>query len=116
MIRVRVTEREGRICGFSVSGHAGYAEAGRDVVCAAVSALTLNAVNSCERLLGVRLACRDDGRALHCRVPDTPKDASVQLLLRSMVFGLEQTAEAYPQFVQVRIAAEPEPYDTDSEE
>jgi len=30
---------DGRITGFSVSGHSGYAEAGQDIVCAAVSAV-----------------------------------------------------------------------------
>lgn len=34
--------------GFSLCGHAGYAKAGHDIVCAAVSALCLNTVNSIE--------------------------------------------------------------------
>ena len=38
MIRADFYDQEGRITGFSVSGHSGYAEAGADVVCAAVSA------------------------------------------------------------------------------
>ena len=34
--------------GFRVSGHAGYGEQGEDIVCAAISALVINAVNSIE--------------------------------------------------------------------
>ena len=51
MIVMKVTvfqDPEGKVKGFSVSGHAGYARAGKDIVCAAVSALTENTVNSIE--------------------------------------------------------------------
>ena len=37
MTRVEFFDHEGRITGFCCSGHSGYAEAGGDVVCAAVS-------------------------------------------------------------------------------
>lgn len=36
------------ITGFSVAGHAGYAESGKDIICAAVSCLTINTINSVE--------------------------------------------------------------------
>ena len=29
---------DGRLCGFEAAGQAGYAESGRDIVCAAISA------------------------------------------------------------------------------
>ena len=38
MTRVEFTTEDDRITGFTVSGHSGYAEAGSDIVCAAVSA------------------------------------------------------------------------------
>ena len=37
MTRVEFFDHEGRITGFCCSGHSGYAEAGSDIVCAAVS-------------------------------------------------------------------------------
>ena len=43
----------GNYTGFSVRGHAGYAEAGSDIVCAAVSALTTTCVNAMESVAGV---------------------------------------------------------------
>lgn len=36
------------ITGFQMSGHAGYADYGNDIVCAAVSALVINTINSIE--------------------------------------------------------------------
>ncbi|MBR1607087.1 MAG: ribosomal-processing cysteine protease Prp, partial [Clostridia bacterium] len=38
-------DAEGRLSGFSCKGHAGYAEAGSDIVCAAVSALSITCCN-----------------------------------------------------------------------
>ena len=37
---------KGLIEGFSLKGHAGYAEYGSDIVCSAVSMLTINTLNS----------------------------------------------------------------------
>ena len=37
MTTIRFDRRAGRILGFSCQGHSGYAEAGEDIVCAAVS-------------------------------------------------------------------------------
>ena len=50
MIRVTVYKtRRHEYAGFDLSGHAGYEEAGHDIVCAAVSALVINTVNSVEQ-------------------------------------------------------------------
>ncbi|MBQ4307540.1 MAG: ribosomal-processing cysteine protease Prp [Lachnospiraceae bacterium] len=46
MIRVQVDRNaEGAYTAFRVRGHAGYAEAGEDIVCAGVSAIVINTVN-----------------------------------------------------------------------
>ena len=34
--------------GFDLEGHAGYSEAGTDIVCAAVSVLVINTINAVE--------------------------------------------------------------------
>ena len=50
MVRVTILKDQKDICrGFETSGHAGYADKGQDIVCAAVSVLTINTVNSLEQ-------------------------------------------------------------------
>ncbi|GMA52365.1 hypothetical protein GCM10025857_37220 [Alicyclobacillus contaminans] len=85
------------------TGHAEYAEPGADIVCSAVSILLYNAVNSCEALLGVALEASDADDPFVIEVPQ-PQLANdgVQLLLRSMEFGLRQVAEQYPEYVVVK--------------
>ena len=47
MFHVTVYEnKKEEYVGFETEGHAGYAEAGQDIVCAAVSALAINTINS----------------------------------------------------------------------
>lgn len=102
MIRFDVTTCQQRIEHFRVKGHAKFAEAGQDIVCAAVSILVYNTVNSCERLLGMTLDVTDNKDVLECAVPESVEtNEGVQLLLHSMVYGLEQVAENYPKFVRI---------------
>lgn len=101
MIRFEVSVQGAAICKFRVTGHAGYAEHGEDIVCSAVSALVYNAVNSCERFAGVRLEVHDAKDDFVCNVqPAYRTNDKVQLLLQSLVFGIEQIADAYPDFVR----------------
>lgn len=44
--------------GITVSGHANYAEAGKDIVCAAVSALVQGLYHSLQALTSDRISCR----------------------------------------------------------
>jgi uncharacterized protein YsxB (DUF464 family) len=39
---------EKEITGFYSAGHAGYAESGSDIICSAISVLTINTINSIE--------------------------------------------------------------------
>ncbi|PDO10229.1 MAG: hypothetical protein BLM47_08220 [Candidatus Reconcilbacillus cellulovorans] len=104
MVRVRIErDSNGAIARFRVSGHAGYAERGRDIVCAAVSAVTVGTVNAVEALTGIRLRTRvGDGR-LEASLPDDAarRDERVQLLLESMVVMLRSIAESYGEYVRL---------------
>lgn len=53
MIVVTITQD-----GLSVDGHAGYAETGNDIICAAVSALTQGLIHSMEALTDDRISYR----------------------------------------------------------
>ena len=49
MIQVTIYKNaDNLITGYKLSGHADYSEYGSDIVCAAVSALVINTINSIE--------------------------------------------------------------------
>lgn len=103
MILLRVQWLTGSVRSFSLSGHAGYARAGTDIVCAAVSALVYNAINSCEQFVGVALPVVDE-ETLTCDIPSQLQDEEalrVQLLIQSMIFGIREIQVQYGAHVTV---------------
>ena len=48
MTKVKFFRRDGYYYGFEETGHAGYGEAGDDVLCAALSAMTMLIINAIE--------------------------------------------------------------------
>jgi len=48
MIKFKFLKRDGVYYGFEETGHAGYAESGDDIVCSAVSAMTMLVINAIE--------------------------------------------------------------------
>ena len=96
MIRVTVykTGRQ-EYAGFDMSGHAGYGEEGFDIVCAAVSALVINTVNSIEAFTQDETSCTSDGESgmIEFRFKNNPTH-NASLLLDSMVLGLQGIEES----------------------
>ena len=85
--------------GFKIEGHAGYADEGEDIICAAVSVLALNTVNSIEALTDVTPICSMEDGFLSCEIPVlrdmNEKYPDVTLLLDSLALGLKSIAESY---------------------
>ena len=98
MIRVNVyRSSKGEIRGFKCLGHAGYADAGEDIVCAAVSILVINTVNSIQTFLPDEyITVNDDEESglIECYFEDEPSDRAA-LLLNSMLLGLKSVEENY---------------------
>ena len=71
MITITVFKHQDQYRGFRSSGHAGYAEEGSDIICAAVSALTVNAINSIDELTDDAADVRQDEGYLELRLEGT---------------------------------------------
>ena len=84
-----------KITGFKVLGHAGFAEYGHDIVCAAVSMLVLNTVNSIEAFTESVTAFHEEESkgAISLMVEDPSEDA--ELLLKSLKLGLDSVRKEY---------------------
>ena len=101
MIRAKY-RREGSIHVLTLSGHAGYAEHGADIVCAAVSATAYNLLgwleNHSEQLEFIQTHVGSGGVEITC---EGGEDAAVAFGLT--VTGLEQIAYKYPDNVTMDI-------------
>ena len=94
MINITVKKRKGSYLDFLSKGHAGYAEEGQDIVCAAVSALIITTVNSLEEFTDDKFDVQEkDGFvSIHFR-----NDLSERgmLLMDSLLLGLTEIAGSY---------------------
>ncbi len=110
MITIRFHRGEaGRIAGFEVRGHALFAEAGTDIVCAGVSALVQTALLGLEQCAGASPSCEVAKGRLQCALPPASLRGDVGqacwLLLESMVLGLREIQARYPGYVRIEDAA-----------
>ncbi len=98
MIRVALRSQDECITGFDVKGHAGYAEAGQDIVCAAVSVLTTTCVNALETVAGVKPTVKTSDGRMRVVVPrNSGHDA--QVILQTLRQGLRDLAEQYSRYI-----------------
>jgi len=84
------------LVGFEVSGHANYSIPGRDIVCAAVSMLTMNTINSIRELTCMEVNVVEDSKdSIRYFVHPKPGEIS-GALLRAARIGYKSLAEQYP--------------------
>jgi uncharacterized protein YsxB (DUF464 family) len=97
---------DGALTGYRAQGHTGYAEAGEDIVCAAVSALTQTTLNGLQNVLKapVMFEIDDEAALLEARLTPQATEAQVeaaQLLLKTLLEGLRAIERSYPRNVRI---------------
>jgi uncharacterized protein YsxB (DUF464 family) len=91
---------------MTLDGHAEFAEPGSDIVCAAVSALSIGITNSIEKFLAIELNPTDEGEEgfMWIQVPKglaPDQRKQLQLLLNTLAFSLRGIADQYPDYVRM---------------
>ncbi|MEY8283224.1 ribosomal-processing cysteine protease Prp [Lachnospiraceae bacterium 50-23] len=103
MIDVFISKSGQHYTGFRVTGHAGYAEQGKDIVCAAVSALTITLHNS---LVELSDATMMEKKFINQETPwvftPCPNDKT-DLLIGQYRIGIEGVQEAFPDYVKLHL-------------
>lgn len=103
MIKVILYRRDKKICGVELTGHAGYAKKGEDIVCSAVSVLTLNTLNAIEQFTEIPFrveAEEEKGGLLKIHFPlEGMTDHDTQLLLKTLEMGLLAIETEYNQYL-----------------
>ena len=104
MTRCEFFTADDRITGFSVSGHSGYAEAGKDIVCAAISAVVTMAETTINDVCGAKAKVRvkDEQARITLTLPAScDEEDTVQAVLAGMMVTLLSLQEDYPDFIEV---------------
>ena len=104
MTRCEFFTEEDLITGFSISGHSGYAEAGSDIVCAAISAVVTMAEATINDVCGAKAKVRvkDEDTRITLTLPAScDEEESVQAVLAGMMLTLVALREDYPDYIEV---------------
>lgn len=91
-----IKSKNGEYKRVTCEGHAGYADAGSDIVCCAISILVINTINSLDELTGAQMEVDSDADKgfIECRFTESLDEGST-LLLDSMVLGLQSVVSEY---------------------
>ncbi len=102
MIRAEFFAEKGLLRGYHISGHSGFAEEGRDIICAFVSSAAYMTANTITDVMGVNADARvSDGDMLVMLVPDDAERCKD--ILEGLRLHLQSTEEQYPEFLNVMI-------------
>ncbi len=96
MIRCEVVQNNGKYSRLSCKGHAGYGKFGKDIVCASVSILVINTINSIEALCDQQyiLEADDKNGDIELKFLE-PIDDKATLLMDSFVLGMKGITSEY---------------------
>ena len=104
MTKVEIFNQNGRINGFSVSGHSGYAEAGSDIVCAAVSSAVTFAECTINDVLGnhANTKVNEEEPRVTLTIPAACDDEdAVQAVLTGFMLTVMSLRDDYPDYIEV---------------
>ena len=106
MTTVTFLTEESRIIGFEVSGHSGYADAGEDIVCAAITSTVRLIECTLNDVMGLCAAVKVNEKtaSISLRLPGSlgpTAESTCQTLLTGMMVYLSELHNEYPDNIEV---------------
>ena len=99
MIKAVFSVRDGKPVGFTVKGHSGSAESGRDIICAAVSSACYMAVNTITEILGENVeADVSDG---YMKISLSGANDAASDILKGLRLHITELSKDYPDFIRI---------------
>ena len=102
MISVHFFETQGKLSGFSVSGHAGYAAYGQDIVCASVTSAVQLTANGISEIVKVPCDVTAEENCVALSLQEENEEAVH--FLQALYLQLSILAEDYPKSVRVTVS------------
>jgi len=90
-------DSQNNILSFQVTGHAESGPYGQDIVCAAISVLTISTINGLEEVIDMHpQVISDDTEGGFISVQKLEIDHDSQILLKTLINGVRDVAKSYP--------------------
>lgn len=106
MVKIEITRNKAKnISSFKLTGHAGFAKSGEDIVCSAVSVLAQTTVQGLKMVADIDVKYNISEGFLSCDVP-TELSEKQQLMsmaiLETMYVGLKNIEQSYKKYICIR--------------
>ena len=106
MINVIIIKEKQTIKTIEATGHSGYAESGKDIVCSAVSCLMETLANGLTEVVKAKAEIIVDENIPHLSVTLTEADKEkfkmAQVLMKSTVLGIKGVADGFKKFIKIK--------------
>ena len=94
MIKVNIKDKE-----IIITGHAGYADYGKDIVCASVSSIVITSINACLRIEEKSLEVIEEKDQLTIKV--LSNNNNILLIIENMIVELEELSLTYKKNIKI---------------
>lgn len=101
MINITVRYKKKKVKKVELTGHAGYQEYGKDIVCSAVSSIIYTTVYYLLELKKPRICYTDNNEIIE--FTNCSFDRLTNILMQSMIDILLQLEEQYPDHISIKI-------------
>ena len=106
MTSVTFLTEEARIIGFDATGHSGYADAGEDIVCAAITSAVRLVDATVNEVMGLCASVKvdEENGAIAFRLPgglSQTAESTCQSLLTGLMVYLAELHDEYPENIEV---------------
>lgn len=98
MIKIKLKKDSNIIKHITITGHALYADFGKDIVCAAVSSCVITSINA-SLLINNNSLSYDDKNGLDINI--LSNDNITDTLIKNMINNLKELEKAYPNNIQI---------------
>lgn len=99
MIRVKFFVGNRQLKGFQISGHAGFAENGEDIVCASVSSAAYMAANTVTDIIRADAEAAADDGAMTLLVKEPCE--RTETVLKGLELHLKELSKQYPENIKI---------------
>jgi len=101
MIKIKVNKEGNNFSKIVITGHANYADYGKDIVCAAVSATVLTTING---IIAIDNSILEVEQKQDKMIIDIKKEENIsQILINNMINCLNELVIEYPKNIKIEI-------------
>ena len=102
MINLTILKSNDAITTLQAKGHSGYAEAGQDIVCSAVSTIMQATLNGLLEVTKSHVDYEINQDVPFLRISVKAEDKNAQILMKSAYLALKQIADDYKKYIKIK--------------